>query len=308
MKNIEASINENGADDVMNFKGGIFRKRGRDVSDTEGSGLPTIDEALFIPLFLGDSCHLGRVTFRKRGTVLSQANLHQIPAGRYHIHVFDTFREACAAAAVLESIGFMGGMEKVQVNTGEGLLLVNPSFSAADMVGAPISNPTKSLRFDGNGGAVSVDILDERSKHTDGDGLLCAGSREIVCSLSYGRRKILVALHQLEQTGSDSLRRGQVMARILKDEMLCPSVIRSFQREIERIPGALVSLASISVENVLDQFDDLTEGLDNEISPPDIKVLHRMIHARSKDSAGLGRRLARDIAWTANVENLSIPV
>lgn len=274
--------------------------------------LPRIEDTVFLPLHLDTNRRKKsslQLTFRKSGPALSADNASLIPAGDYRILVYDTMPEALAALRALEAIGMLECSERYTLASGEGVILLRTASSAAsgNLVPAGMQSMGRgSFKFSGDGGEVTINIIDNRLNLAD-EGVACTRRREVYASISYPSEEVVRIANNAGLMVSDHISRGRVLARLVEEGSGSLNALRHCQRSLENIPGALVAMAALSVDNVLDQFDEMLEGLENEMVQPPEEDLHDLVVAQAKKASAGVEGLARDIAWSALHKNMTKP-
>lgn len=285
----------------------LARKRPGHLGD-----LPRIEDTVFLPLHLDMKRRRKdalRITFRKSGPALSADNTRLIPAGDYRILVYDTMPEALAALRALEAIGMLECSERFTLVSGEGVILLRMASPAAadDLVPPGMQSMGRgSFQFSGDGGNVTINVIDNRLNPVE-EGFACTRRREVYASISYPSAEVIRIANSAGLMASDPISRGRVLARLVEDSSGSLNALRHCQRSLENIPGALVAMAALSVDNVLDQFDEMLEGLENEMSQPPEEDLHDLVVARAKKASAGVEGVARDIAWSALHKNMTKP-
>ena len=84
-----------------------------------------------------------------------------------------------------------------------------------------------------------------------------------------------------------------------------PSALRFCQRSLESITGALVSTSSVSVEHVVDQLEDMLEGLEDDLLPPQAEDMHDLVVTHARDLGPDPEGIARDVAWATLHKNMT---
>jgi len=278
---------------------------------TRNTGLPRVEDVTFVTLYLDDVevSSEARMTLRKGRVALSADTRGMIPAGNYQIHVYDTNIEAIAALRAIEATGHMSDVERIELPAGEGVLLLRcgkvPAVTSDHLFMAQGADMADRIQnFEGAGGPVCVNIIDNRLDLARETGIFFR-PRGVFSSISYPRGDVCrivnnEVVHQVDADG-----RGRLLARIVEMSCRTPSALRFCQRSLESITGALVSISSVSVDHVVDQLEDMLEGLEEDLLTPRAEDMHDLVvnHARNigQDPEGI----ARDVAWTALRKNMT---
>jgi hypothetical protein len=290
----------------------------RDMPGGEDMDLPRPETVTFIPLFVAGAEDTGarsRLSLHPVDLAVSSNTRHMIPTGDYQIHVYDTNIEALAAIRALEAIGLLEDLERFELPTGEGITLLRVGDAPDNGVEGLIVPTTsdaqqdashRSLRFEGDGGDVCINVIDNRLDASMRQGPYAA-KRAIYSSVSYPRAEVARIVHKEVPAQVDALHRGQLMSRLVE---LCSAdltALRICQRCLEEVPGALVSLGAVSAGHVIEQFEDMVEGLENEMLPPETKDIHDLVVTVAKEAGPNPDDVARDVAWSALHRNMTRP-
>lgn len=274
------------------------------------SGLPVIDEVTFVALHLVEQKGGKQLLSLSRGKMaLSADTKHLVPGGEYQLHMFDTSVEVLAALRLLEAVGNVDAIGRQELPGGEGALLIrvarSPKTQAdSDHDEAEREGSGQMLRFAGADGLVTFTIFDNRHDMAH-DGGAYTPRRSVVSSLSYPRADVCRMLNNEQPQPADALRRGRLIARIVEMSCRTPAALRFCQHSLESITGALVSTSSVSVAHVVDQLEEMLEGLEEDLLPPKAEDMHDLIVNHARNQGPDPEDIARDVAWHALRGNMT---
>ncbi len=278
-------------------------------------GLPKIEDVLLLPFFLED---LGggkselRLSKGRKSTLLTYDNYRRVPAGTYRLHVYDTSIESQAAIHSLESYGLGFDIACNVLDSGEGVLFVQTSEHAGAGNNEETLDVENKLQFNGDDGSVEIAIIDHRADLASMN--LSTNRRRIATSLSYSGKAVMSILYECSNDATRirdrniSVERGRLIANIIKRTCCDVEALRTCQISLERVPGALVSIGSVSVDNVKEQLDEMLYGLENAMRPPSNEDIHDLILKMSRNIHSEHDRVAQDVVWAALHNNMLSPL
>ncbi|MBW3243620.1 hypothetical protein KUV57_13180 [Epibacterium sp. DP7N7-1] len=196
----------------------------------------------------------------------------------------------------------MGDFERLELSTGEGVLLLFLSEVTPDERDHLCQEHVQI--FEGSGGRVCVKLVDNRMDLTRETGIF-SSHRDCFSSISYSKDDVCRSVYNEVVPKADVDRRGRLIARMVEMSCRTPSVLRFCQRSLENITGALVSTSSISVDHVVDQLEDMLEGLEEDLLPPRPDDVHDLVVHHARDLGPDPEGIARDVAWTAIHKNMT---
>lgn len=199
------------------------------------------------------------------GQLVGRENCADIAPGSYVIHVFDILAEARAAQKVLATMHPMGWIKPDRVGIsieampgGEGALLFKTSG---------LSAPT--IAYEGTNGPVCFTVHDHRR--------LASQRPPLALSVRYSSREMLNHLQTSGDLCVDQYSRAKALAALTSEVMVNPTCMNIYQREIEKIPGAAVSLGAVSVEQVIEELEDTLSEMDISAEIPSSAFVHQKI-------------------------------
>ena len=295
---VDRSVALQAADDLIHRLCPSARKK----LATSKSEFRTCDQVIFIPLFItGEAGGQPRLTMQRTTQAISRDNLSLIPAGCYRIHVFDTWLEADAASRVIEGLGFLGWTERSRLAGGQGVLLLRSGDRSKGLEGRILEDTPLSFTTP----FASIDIIDERQEFDD-DHPCSHMSLDIVSSASYPMFDVLRAIHDFTAGEVSATLRARILANLIRHETLDGVSLRELQRNLEELPGASVALEAVCVEDVVVEIEEISDGLEHQVSAPSDEILHAMILEGLQDAQS-AEELARHIACQTFIQNLTHP-
>ena len=229
---------------------------------------PELGASLLVPLYLaaGTAGVKGAQLRLEGGALAGSDTRDRLLAARYVVMIYDTPPKAKAAEQALLMTGSVDVAESAPLATGEGVLLARIPFCAAP------SATARTLTFAGTGGQVMIDVHDAR---------VSAGqSLNPSLSLEFAHLDVSEHLFNFDDSSFDHLHRAKFIARTALEAITSDLTLHHFQREIEKIDGARISISAISVQDVLDEIENILGDLSLEVELPSAQLVRMAIRRR----------------------------
>lgn len=216
---------------------------------------------LFLPLYIGSGdAERGKIVISGKLPV-SRGDLVRISADRYLVMVTDTPPQAANSAMALTYSNAAEDIQATKLATGEGVLL-------ARLRSDPGIASERLIEFPGANGTVSVAIHDCRSN---------ARSLPLAVSLDMERAEVRMALARSSTVHANSVARARVIAGAITESINCDLTLKHLQHEIEKMSGARISLGSVSVQDIVEELEDLLDTCGHSVTLPNARKIRSMI-------------------------------
>lgn len=225
---------------------------------------PALGASLLIPLFFVSGPR-GTTLNLTSGALVGSDNRQKLSAGRNVVMVFDTPARAEVGSQVLTMTGFAEDANIVTLATGEAAILAR---AAHDMV---MSNVTRVIAFPVASGSASIELLDTRDGHV---GLTAS------LSVEFPHLEVSDYLASIDSGCIDHIQRAKTLARFATDAIASDLTLHHFQREIEKCPGARITVSSICVQDVVDEIESILCDMASEVEMPSAQVIRMAIRRR----------------------------
>lgn len=229
-------------------------------------------------------------------SLISEESRCALRAGHYRVMLLDMPSHAEAAALALRMTGAVDHIETGKTLTGNGVVLC----TVVDESPVPAS---RKVAFQGEGGEVAIDWHD------------CRSSKGVVdwkLSLEIPRKQAMAWVLNApchNSCSSDCIVkcaavRARSITKAVAEGLTCDLSASLFQAEFERtMPGARMSVASISVQDVIEALEDMMGRCGHMVALPSADSIRKAITRHLSECALSSQQIAQAVAMTLIGQN-----
>lgn len=250
-----------------------------------------------IPIYRGlDEC--GRdILALGRKSLITAENRSTIRSGRYLIMLLDMPSHAEAAAVALRLSGAVERIELGKTPSGNGIIL-------CDLKSEPAVPASRRVVFQGMCGDVQINWHDCRSSKGEVDWALSLEVSRMEAN-AWIRNASFHTSRSADYVVNCATVRARSIAKSVADGLTCDLSTSLFQAEFERsMPGARISAASVSVQDVIEALEDMTATCSHMVAVPTAETIRSAILRHFSEYAISPQQIAKSIAMALVGQNL----
>lgn len=230
-------------------------------------------------------------------SLITAENRGSLRAGRYLLMIVDMPSHAEAAAVAMRLAGAVDEVEVGKTATGNGVLLCH-------LKGEAVVPASRRISFEGVGGDVQIHWHDCRSTKGEVDWTLSLEVSRKVAS-AWIRNASCHTSCSADCVINCASIRARSVAKSVADGLTCELSASLFQAEFERsMPGARISAASVSVQDVIEALEDMTVSCPHMVDVPSAETIRSAILRHFSEYALSPQQIAKSIAMALVGQNL----